>query len=194
MRYSILLLSLLIAGYCSYSQQTAPGFYISKANDTITTNIKIPSSLFGGADFSKFLFKVEVADSITGTEKFKPDDIKSFGFLYKEKQYRFFSKPAITKNNLRFLQPIILAQKTSVYQFQTVNQNGAPIGTFYTFEKEDGSYTFLTTGTKNLGKFRDALKEFYTDRPDVQQLIDTKFQTRNAIHQDITEIVQAVNK
>ncbi len=115
-------------GY-SYSQATVSGYYITKTNDSVTTQIKIPKSIFGTVDFSKFLFKVEVNDAcLTKTKKLKPEDIKSFGFMYEEKAYQFFSKPTITENNLRFLEPLIIGKKTSLYQFQTVNQNGALLG------------------------------------------------------------------
>jgi hypothetical protein len=194
MRHYILLFFLLTCFGYSFSQTTVSGFYVTNANDTISAQIKLPKSIFGSVDLSKFLLKVEVVDSISGENKFKPDDIAGFGFLLNEEHYRFFSKPAITENNLRFLQPVILGQKTSLYQFQTVDQNGASLGTFYTFEKADGTYTFLITGIKNLNKYRDTLKEFYNDNLEVQQFIDTKFQTKTSIKTDITEIVQAVNK
>jgi hypothetical protein len=192
-RYILLFFLLTFFGY-SFSQTSVSGFYVTNANDTISAQIKLPKSIFGSVDLSKFLLKVEVVDSISGENKFKPDDIAGFGFLFNEEHYRFFSKPAITENNLRFLQPVILGQKTSLYQFQTVDQNGATLGTFYTFEKADGTCTFLITGIKNLNKYRDTLKEFYNDNLEVQQFIDTKFQTKTSIKTDITEIVQAVNK
>ena len=156
--------------------------------------IKIPKSIFGTVDFSKFLFKVEVNDGPDETKKLKPEDIKSFGFMYEEKAYQFFSKPTITENNLRFLEPLIIGKKTSLYQFQTVNQNGALLGTFFTFEKSDGTYLFLNTGIRNLEKFKSALKAFYKDNQKLQELIDTKFQLKKNAKIDITEIIQAANK
>jgi hypothetical protein len=194
MRYFILSFLLVTFFGYSYSQTTVSGYYITKTNDTLTAQIQMPKSIFGSVDFSKFLFKVEAIDSISGDKKFKPVDIKGFGFLYNGETYRFFSQPTISENNLRFLQPVILGQKTSLYQFQTVDQNGAPLGTFYTFEKPDGTYTFLNTGIRSLDTFRDTLKEFYKDNLDLQQLIDTKFQSRTSIKSDIVEIVQTANK
>lgn len=194
MRHTILLFFLFALLCDSYSQTTAPGYYVTKTNDSVIANIKMPKSIFGVDDFSKFIFKVEVVDSVNGTKKFKPEDIKGFEFLYNGKLYRFFSQPTITENNLRFLQPVILGQKTSLYKFQTVDQNGTPLGSFYTFEKADGTHTFLSTGIRSLAKFREVLKEFYKDNLEVQQLIDSKFQTRTSIQNDMIEIVQAVNK
>ncbi|HOX82677.1 MAG TPA: hypothetical protein PLS08_06590, partial [Chryseolinea sp.] len=191
--YTLLILLLVFFGY-SYSQTTVSGYYVTKTNDTITAQIRIPKSIFGSVDFSKFLFKVEVMDSISGTKKFKPEEIKSFGFLFDGENYSLFSQPTITENNFRFLQPVIIGQKTSLYQFQTVGQNGASLGTFYTFEKADGTYTFLNTGIKNLDKFRETLKEFYKENLGVQELVDTKFQSRTSIKSDIIEIVQTANK
>ena len=189
--FSILLLTFF--GY-SYSQTTVSGYYITKTNDSVTTQIKIPKSIFGTVDFSMFLFKVEVNDGPDETKKLKPEDIKSFGFIYDEKAYQFFSKPTITENNLRFLEPLIIGKKTSLYQFQTVNQNGALLGTFFTFEKSDGTYLFLNTGIRNLEKFKSALKDFYKDNQKLQELIDTKFQLKKNAKIDITEIIQAANK
>ena len=189
--FSILLLTFF--GY-SYSQTTVSGYYITKTNDSVTTQIKIPKSIFGTVDFSKFLFKVEVNDGPNETKKLKPEDIKSFGFMYEEKAYQFFSKPTITENNLRFLEPLKKKKKTSLYQFQTVNQNGALLGTFFTFEKSDGTYLFLNTGIRNLEKFKSALKDFYKDNQKLQELIDTKFQLKKNAKIDITEIIQAANK
>jgi hypothetical protein len=191
--YVYVILLLTSFGY-SYSQTTASGYYVTKTNDTIATQIKIPKSVFGSVDFSKFLLKVEVSDSVKGIKRFKPENIESFGFLFDGEQYRFYSRPTITQNNLRFLQPVILGKKTSLYQFQTVNQNGTPLGTFYTFERADGTYTFLSSGIKNLDTFRNTLKEFYKDNSEVLQLIERKFQTRISIKGDILEIVHAVNR
>nr|WP_315134518.1 hypothetical protein [uncultured Flavobacterium sp.] len=194
MKHSILLfLFLTFMGY-SYSQTTVSGYYVTKTNDTLSAQLKMPKSIFGSVDFSKFLFKVEVSDSNSETKKFKPEDIKCFWFLYHGENYSFFSKPTITQNNLRFLQPVLLGQKTSLYEFQTVNQNGIPIGTFYTFEKADGTYTFLNTGIRSLDQFKETLKEFYKDNLELQKLIDSKFQTRTSLKNDILEIVQTANK
>ncbi len=177
----------------SQSQTTAPGYYITKNNDTVVAEIKIPRSLFG-VDLSKLLLKVETVDSIDGTKKFKPKDINGFGFLYEGNYYRYFSKPTITQNNFRFLQPFVLGPKTSIYVFYTADQNGRPLGSVYTLEKADGTYAFLSTPTLNLNKVKETIKEFYKDYPEVQQLIDARFKTKVAIKNDIVEIVRAVNK
>jgi len=178
----------------AYTQNTAPGFYITTTNDSITAQIKIPTSLFGSVDLSKLFFKVEILDSITqNSKKFKPSDIKGFGFVYKQISYSFFSQPTITKNNLRFLQALLLTPETNVYVFKTADQNGRAIGTFYTFERKDGTYTFLSTGIKNLEKFKETLKEFYKDKAALQAIIDTKFTSRMAIERDIITIAKTAN-
>ncbi|WP_166919629.1 hypothetical protein [Flavobacterium poyangense] len=193
MKHYFLLLFLLTGfGYC-YSQTTVPGYYVTNTNDTIKAQIKIPKSVWGSDDLSKFFNKVEVVDNSNNTKKFKPEDIRSYGFLYNDKQYLFFSKPTISINNLKFLQPIIRGQKTSLYYFDTVNQNGARMGTFYTLEKTDGTYIFLISATR-LSKYRNELKDFYKDNTTVQQLIDTKFQSKTSIESDLIKIVEAVNK
>lgn len=191
-----LILSCLLLTLCGYSiaQTTAPGYYISLSNDSVLTQIKMPKSVFGSVDFSKFLFKVEAQDSNNDLKKFKPEDIKRFGFIYNGESYRLFSKPIFTENTLRFLQPTVLGKKSSLYQFQTYDQNGAPLGTFYTLEKNDGTYAFLTTGLKSLDKFKELLKEFYQENSDILQLIDSRFTERKSVQADMIELVETANK
>lgn len=184
---------LTLCGY-SIAQTTAPGYYISLSNDSVLTQIKMPKSVFGSVDFSKFLFKVEAQDSNNDLKKFKPEDIKRFGFIYNGESYRLFSKPIFTENTLRFLQPTVLGKKSSLYQFQTYDQNGAPLGTFYTLEKNDGTYAFLTTGLKSLDKFKELLKEFYQENSDILQLIDSRFTERKSVQADMIELVETANK
>jgi hypothetical protein len=94
---------------------------------------------------------------------------------------------------LRFLQALLLTPETNVYVFKTADQNGVAIGTFYTFERKDGTYTFLSTGIKNLEKFKETLKEFYKDKAALQAIIDTKFTSRMAIERDIITIAKTAN-
>ncbi len=193
MKYSFLLLLWLTSFGYSFAQTTVSGSYVTKTNETIKANIVVPSSIFIAEDLSKLFFKVKVVDSIKGTLTLKPEDINSFEFLLNGKQHQFYAKPFNAKNNLRFLQAVAIGPKTSLYWAQTVNSNGAVVGTFYTFEKADGTYAFLIN-TMRLDKFKTELKEFYKDNLQVQQLIDTKFQSKTALHNDVKEVVQAVNK
>ncbi|MBN7814031.1 hypothetical protein [Algoriphagus pacificus] len=186
-------LLLTLAGY-SFAQTTAPGYYITLNNDSIPAQIKMPKSVFGSVDFSKFLFKVDVQDSNNSMKKFKPEDIKRFGFIYNDENFTLYSKPIFTETTLRFLQPTVLGEKSSLYQFQTYDQNGVPLGIFYTLEKSDGTYAFLTTGLKSLDKFKELLKEFYEENPDLLQLIDSRFTERKSVQADMVELVETANK
>ncbi len=193
MKYSFLLFLLLTSFGYSFAQTTVSGSYVTKTNETISAKIVVPSSIFVAEDLSKLFFKVKIVDSVKGTLTLKPEDINSFEFLLNGKQYQFYAKPFNAKNNLRFLQSLVIGPKSSLYWAQTVNQNGAVVGTFYTFEKADGAYAFLIN-TMRLDKFKTELKEFYKDNLQVQQLIDTKFQSKASLHNDVKEILQAVNK
>lgn len=178
----------------SYAQNTATGFYVTTTNDTILTQIKIPTSLFGAVDLSKLIFKVETFDSSSNdSKKFKPGDIKSFEFVYKQVTYTFYSQPTITKKNLRFLQPLYLSAATNIYLLKTADPNGKALGVLYTLERKDGTYAFLSTGIRSLDKFKEILKEFYKDKPALGAIIDSKFKSRMAIERDIITIAKAAN-
>ena len=193
MKKAFLSLVFLLTVSTVCAQELVTGFYVSMSNDTVKSQIKIPKSIFGSLDFSKFLFKVEVVDSDGSLQKLKPDAIKSFGFTFEGQEYRFFGKPTITKNNYRFLEAVVLGPKTSIYKFETVNQNGGSLGTFYTFEKVDGSYEFFNTGMRNLEKFKDVLKEFYKDYPNAIPEIDARFMQKATFKSDIIAVAKAVN-
>jgi hypothetical protein len=191
--YLFLFFSLLLSSY-SYAQNTAAGFYVTTTNDTIPTQIKIPTSLFGSVDLSKFIFKVETIDSSSNeSKKFKPGEIKSFEFVHKQITYTFYSQPTITNKNMRFLQALYLSPATNIYLFKTADQNGKAVGVFYTLERADGIYAFLSTGIRNLDKFKETLKEFYKDKAALQAIIDTKFTSRMAIERDIITIAKTAN-
>lgn len=193
MKHSFLLFLLLSSFGYSFAQNTVSGRYVTKTNQTVDAKIIIPSSLFVAEDLSKLFFKVKIVDSVKESITLKPEDIHSFEFSLNGKPYQFYAKPFNAKNNLRFLQSVAIGPKSSLYWAQTVNQNGAIVGTFYTFEKADGTYAFLIN-TMRLDKFKTELKEFYKDNQEVQQLIDTKFQSKASLHNDVKEIVQAANK
>lgn len=185
-------LLLTLGGY-SYSQTFVQGYYITLNNDSIPAQIKMPKSVFGGVDLSKLFFKVEIEDSNSSTQKFNPKDINRFGFIYNEEDYVFYSKPMFVETSLRFVQPSVLGEKSSLYEYQTFDQNGAPIGTFYTIEKNEGTFIFISTALKSLDKFKETLKEGYQENPNLQLFIDSKFKDRKSIKSDIIEIVQAAN-
>lgn len=193
MKYAYLLFLCLTSFCYSFAQNTVSGSYVTKTNNTINAKIIVPSSIFVAEDLSKLFFKVKIVDSIKGAITLKPEDINSFEFLLNGKQYQFYAKPFNAKNNLRFLQSLVIGPKSSLYWAQTVNQNGAVVGTFYTFEKADGTYAFLIN-TMRLDKFKTELKEFYKDNLEVQQIIDAKFQSKAVLHSDIIEILQTVNR
>ncbi|MGZ9677243.1 hypothetical protein [Flavobacterium sp. GNP001] len=193
MKNCILSLVLLFSISYSQAQTSASGYYVSLSNDTIKAQIKLPKSVFGSFDFSKFLFKVEVVEQNTSEKKFKPDAIKSFGFTFEGQEYQFFGKPTVTKTNYKFLEAVVLGPKTSIYKFETVNQNGGSLGTFYTFEKADGTFEFFNTGMRNLEKFKDVLKEFYKDYPAAIVAIDARFKQKATFKSDIIAVAKAVN-
>ena len=194
MRHYILLFILFTSVGYSYSQTMVPGYYVTTTNDTINCQVKLPKPMFSkSVVLSGLLHKVEVTDSVNGSKKFKPGDIRSFEFIYNENKYTFYS-PACNKDFNAFFQAVILGQKTNLYTYQTVTTSGQPLGAIYTFEKADGSCTFLNIAARKLDFFRKTLKEFYKENIEIQQLIDKKFKYRAMVENDMREIVRAVNK
>lgn len=175
------------------AQTIVPGYYITNSNDRIETKIKIPRSVFVAEDLGKLLLKVELIDMANESTKMKPDDIKAFGFVLNNKSYSYISKPTGTDKNLKFLQPLVQGNNTSLYFFETLDQNGRHQGSFYTFEKAGGSYTYLSTGLLRLQKVKEHLTEFYKSYSGIDSLINTKFQNRVDLQHNLIEIANEVN-
>jgi len=195
-RYLLLFFLLSLIGHAySQSPDDIPGYYVTHKNDTVKAQIELPKSFFNKQKviLTEFLNKVEVMDSVKGTIKFKPGDIRSYGFTYNGTNYKFFS-PSCSKGFNKFLQAIILGKKTNLYTFQTIDANGYPLGAVYTLEKPDGTCVFFNIVERRLSIYKEKLKEFYKDDLELQQLIDKKFQNKIFIERNIKEMVEAANK
>lgn len=191
MKQSILIFTFLLLLTEVNAQKTASGYWVSQKDDTITAQIRIKKGAFGQV-MNDFLKEVEIIDSVKGNKKFTPNDIKSYGFTHEGRRYLFVSKP--TKDSVRkFLVPVYLGSKSSLYQYGTFTSGALPDQkTFYTFEKADGSYLFLRDILNN--KFRASVKDFYKDSDEVQKIIDTRLRYWLELRTDLVEILQAANK
>lgn len=192
MKYCYLFLMLTVA-FTKAQAATVPGYIVTLNNDTIAVQIKFSGGGIFGYNMNK---KLEVVDS-SGTSKiFMPADIKAFGYTRKSKDYIYRTKP-IKDGSFYFLEPVVIGAKTNLYQYEITSAGGQGVQSstqeFYTFEKPDGTYLFMTNYAA-LDTFNKKLKEFYKDNPYVQQLIDTKFQARRHIQRDIRSIIDAYNK
>ncbi len=194
MKPSFLIVILICFISVASSQSSAPGYYITKENDTVVSLIKIKKGVFGQIT-NDFIDEVVIVDSVNGSKKFKPADINGYGLQLKSGRYLFVSKP-IKDGSYKFLYPVFMGKQSSLYKYGIYTSgSGASFGsqkTFYTFEKADGSFLFLRNIVDK--KFKNAVKEFYKDRPDVQALIDTKLKYWLELEKDLKEILIAVNR
>lgn len=181
--YSLLILfSLFTNGY----SKSADGYILTLSGDTVSVKIKIPGP------FSNFNNKeVDIIDSSNESKTLTPQEIKGYGYNFKGQTYVYMSK--IMKDSaLRFLEQVIAGKNTSLYQHVTGSGGYGSPHEFYTFEKKDGTYMFLTNYAA-LDTFKMKLKLFYKEYPEVQTLIDTKFSARRHIQRDIKEVLEAAN-
>ena len=191
----IILIGLLIASIKnSKAQSTITGYYISQSNDTINVQIKIPKTFLGIVQLSKFIDEFEVIDSSNAIQTFTPEDVKSYGFYYGGIKYNYYSKP-IKNGKLKFLQPVVIGSKSSIYEYSTVTYGSygmSFVHVYYTFEKQDGTNLFITNSI-SINKLKDQLKAYYQDYVAAQQIIEEKFQKRSEMFNDMKEVVKAVN-
>ena len=174
-----------------YPQTVISDYYITQDNDTIPVTVQFKKGLFGQIT-NDFIKEVIVIESNKDSKKFGPEDINGYGFTYQDVNYSYVSKP--TKNgSKKFLVPVVLGPKTSLYQY-TIFSTGGAINNkkvFYTFEKNDNTYLFLSNTISKKSQLQ--LKEFYKENPEVGELIDTKLKYWLEIDEDLREILATFN-
>ena len=184
---SFYVLLMLLASFTKSYSKTVDGYIISLNGDTVSLKIKIPGA------FSNFNYKeVEIIDSSNESKVLTPEDIKGYGYHYKNKDYVYMSKK-IKKGTLYFLEQIVGGTKASLYQYISSSGGYGSDKVFYTFEKAGGINLFIDNYAA-LSDFRNELRFFYNENIGVQKLIDSKFNGRGHIQDDIKEVVEVVNK
>jgi hypothetical protein len=174
------------------AQTKTMGYYITHTNDTVVTQIKFPKGFFGQNNFTN---TIEVIDSLNVEKRFTPTDIKGYGYSNKGYNYTFISKP-VKDGSYKFLSPVYIGPKASLYQYGTYTSGSGyalpSLKIYYTFEKPNDQYLFLLGGITK--KFKNELKIFFKEKPDVVQLIDTKLKYWLEMKKDLLEIMQTANK
>jgi hypothetical protein len=193
MKPSIIILLMFFLFPDVYSQSTAPGYYITRENDTIAAQIKIKKGVLGQIT-DDFIEEVVIVDSLKGSQKFTPADIKGYGISLKAGRYVFMSKP-VNDGSIKFLYPMFIGKQSSLYKYGIFTPGYGTAfpsqKTFYTFEKADGTFLFLRNIVNK--KFKTQVKEFYKDYPEAQPLIDAKLKYWLELEKDLKEILAAVN-
>lgn len=186
--YSIL--AFLTAGQL-LAQSNPVGYYISHSQDTISAEFKLKKGVFGQLN-NDFTEEIEIIISSNEAIKFTPNDILGYAFTWEGKNYHFVSKPT-QKEKKKFLVPVVLGPKTNLYQYGVYTSGGlgGSNQVFYTFEKSDGSYLFLTNRLNK--KFKAELKSFYYDSPEAFPLIDERLQYWLELQKDLVLILNYIN-
>ena len=180
-------LLILVFGFTKSFSKTVDGYIVTLNDDTSFVKIKLP----GFVSTINLNREVVVIDSSGESKTLTPKDIKAFGYSENQKQYRFVAKP-IKNGTIYFLIAVIVGQKASLYFYSSQAFSNASVQQFFTFEKPDDKYLFMTNYDQ-LDQFKEKLKSFYNDNPQIQTFIDTKFSSGRHIQRDIQEVVNAVN-
>lgn len=188
------IISVLLQGILSnvYGQNTAPGYYVNTNNDTISAEIRMNTGLFGSATNDYFITLIEIKDATGNFKKFKPDDIKAYGFKKNGVTHRMVSKPSRHGKNT-FLAPVVTGPAINLYQYSIFTQS-SPISynqVFYTFEKKNGQTLYIQKGAGK--KFKNELKHFSSEFPGANTLIDSTFIYFEDYDRDLTNLLTYIN-
>lgn len=188
-RYSFLVALLSIAWLSSKALET-DGYYITLAGDTVKTKINLPKFL-GQVNTAMFA-KIGTFDSAKDNRKsFKPDEIRGFGFIYKNEQHDFVTKTFDGKPE--FFEFRRRGPKLTLYS--RLISSGGGQNTYTTIEcvieRPDGTFVSLP-GTNSTKRTKNTLKEFFTDSAIVQR-IDGSFNERYNLEEDTVKLVDDIN-
>jgi hypothetical protein len=175
-----------------FAQNSIPGYYITLENDTVAAQLKFKKGAFSSDDISD---KIDFVTEDEGSRQFTPKEIKGFGFTDNDRDFFFISKP--TKDGVnKFLTPIYIGPNASLYKYTTFSPGGGyalPNQNLYlTFEKPNENYLFAIGRTTK--PFREKLKEFFAENPEVLKLLDERLQYWTQMEQDLLEIMQMANR
>ena len=177
--------------FISVKAVVVDGFYVGNHGDTIKTRFNISTSA-GQPDLFKLYSRVEmVTDSGSRKTIFKPGDIESFGFTYKEKNWTFVSKKIGEKSE--FFSPEIDGKKNNLYSqlYATGGGQLSYTAVKYFITKEDSIFLILPSADR-LKKNKEKLMGFFTD-VEIQKQIQARFNEPDDIEKDVLFIVNYAN-
>jgi len=189
-KYSFLI-TLFSVSILSLQALETYGYYVTQDGDTVATKIILPKFL-GEVNTAMFA-KIGTFDSATGTRKsFKPEEIRGFGFNYKNVQHNFVTKK-FGENKPAFYEIRRRGAKLNLYS--RLISGGGGQNTYTTIEcaieKPDGTFVVLP-GTNSSQRTKNKLKEFFTD-PEIVQLINVSFNERDSLEDDTLKLVDEIN-
>jgi hypothetical protein len=166
------------------------GYIISERDDTVNTTLAVHVDAWGRLNEAKLNHTVELPDSSGNYLNLTPDDIKGFGFSFKEKQYTYVSKPIDQEGHLMFVQPLVTGPNTTLFCYtQLYHQMSEE---HFTFEKQDGSYICISSFSPP-EQIQHELKSFFREDEQALSVISTCFQKRSSLQKDIDRVVREVN-
>jgi hypothetical protein len=172
------------------SVKLVSGYIISQRDDTVSTTLAVYVDAFGHLNESKLNHGVELPDSSGNLLNLTPDDIKGFGFSFKEKEYAFVSRPVDPEGHQMFVKPLICGPNTTLYCYTQLYYTRSE--EHFTFEKQDGTYICISSFSEP-EKIREALKSFFRENEETVTFLDNCFRKRSTIQKDVEGVVNEVN-
>jgi hypothetical protein len=198
MKYCYLLLCFAFTSREIEGQTIVNGYYVSTDNDTVHVEVKVPKMIFDRVNYESLERKLKVADSSSESfQKFKPGEIKGFGFSYKNTDYNFTSK-SIKGKRPRFFQKVVSGDKASLYFYYTTSVDyttylSSRKSYTYIVEKRNGDNLVLRTPVSRR-KIKARLKKLFENEPNAQAIIDESAISNRHLKNSLKKIIEAINK
>ena len=191
MKYLIFSICFALASQLVYSQNVAHGYLITQSNDTVDVRIKVPKTIFADVDIETFQRRMDVAvDSTCNFKKYGPDEIKGYGFYYRNVDYNFVAKHV--KGTSRFFRKVFIGNNSTMYVYS--NASGFIGTTFYTYiVSARNSNDLVLENTLSRKQIKTLLKSYFHGNEAAQIIIDENPISRQNMGSSIQEIISLVD-
>jgi hypothetical protein len=161
-------LSFLLISFSRYAtDESVPGIYVTKNNDTLACRIIIPRD-FGRFNEVYLFSKVSFLDSLGNQRRYTPNDINGYAFFYRNKKYVYVSRQVEDDGSRLFLWPLNLGRKINEYYHYTLNSSNLDKGSMnaiaevYVLENAETKETIsLMRGGTLTDNYRAQMRRFF---------------------------------
>jgi hypothetical protein len=139
---------------------------------------------------------VTILDSANRKVKFKPGQIKGYGFIYRSKKYIYISKVVDDENHAVFVWPMEMGKRVNEYYYYTSNAHDPGKGGMggmeevYVLENDAHEVIAITQGGSLINGYKGQLRKFFEEDKPVLRLIPDIVKEFH----DITKLVKAANE
>jgi hypothetical protein len=194
--YFLLLFCFLFSLTSRAEDEYVNGIFITNNNVTYHCKIMIPKD-FGRFNEVYLFSKVTIMDSLGNINKYSPNDISAYAFIYQAKKYSYVSKQVEDDGTKLFLWPLHIGKKINEYYHYTINSADLAKGSMgaisevYVLEIVDTKETIsLLRGGSLTENYKSQMRRFFENDKALLTILNKDVKN----YHDISQFVRDANR